>query len=388
MNTAARAFTPDPEGDIICHCAAVSQDDLTLAYRRLAQGDRTLGALCRSTGAGLTCGGCVARIGDILGRDTMVAARLTAKEALDDTHFALTFTPHFARHRNDGGVAQDALFAFRMGAQVHRRTFTLVDQDPVTGSVQIVIKREPNGLVSRWLADAARIGTAVEVSTPFGGLRDAGTSQPVFLAAGIGITPALSVIQAKQAGQARILWWVRSAQAPGLMAHVRAQAAHAGVNLRVFDTSSSAPRADADLLRASLSPGQDRPHICGPQGFVDKVMNSLDDLRWPTGDRHVASFVYTPGQGAKARTEPRHREISFEPLRDAIRTPSFHLRPAEGIAARMREARAFLHQFYHEIGADEPMQARLDHIAGELRRTGTYHQTEAELGFGARLAWR
>nr|WP_245916756.1 (2Fe-2S)-binding protein [Nocardioides gansuensis] len=49
--------TSAPESPVIvCHCAVVSDRDVHTA---VAQGARTVGAVCRSTGAAQDCGSCI-----------------------------------------------------------------------------------------------------------------------------------------------------------------------------------------------------------------------------------------------------------------------------------------------------------------------------------------
>lgn len=53
------------------------------------------------------------------------------------------------------------------------------------------------------------------------------------------------------------------------------------------------------------------------------------------------------------------------------------------------EAEDFLRLFHHEAGMDESsLHERLDRVRAEIRETGTYRHTTAELEFGARVAWR
>jgi bacterioferritin-associated ferredoxin len=48
---------------IICHCGVVSDRDVTAAVR---DGHRTLTEVCRATGAGQNCGGCVFSVKRVL----------------------------------------------------------------------------------------------------------------------------------------------------------------------------------------------------------------------------------------------------------------------------------------------------------------------------------
>ena len=50
---------------IVCHCAVVSDRDVVAAA---AQTGCSLAAVCRATGAGQSCGGCVPTVRDLLCR--------------------------------------------------------------------------------------------------------------------------------------------------------------------------------------------------------------------------------------------------------------------------------------------------------------------------------
>jgi nitric-oxide synthase, bacterial len=51
-------------------------------------------------------------------------------------------------------------------------------------------------------------------------------------------------------------------------------------------------------------------------------------------------------------------------------------------------AHAFLEQFHAETSPAYPLRRRLRRVRAEIERTGTYVHTEAEVEFGARVAWR
>src|SRR5689334_7644731 len=57
-------------------------------------------------------------------------------------------------------------------------------------------------------------------------------------------------------------------------------------------------------------------------------------------------------------------------------------------AAPARKASTFLEQFHAETNPPYPLRRRLRRVRAEIDRTGTYVHTEAEMEFGARVAWR
>jgi nitric-oxide synthase len=57
-------------------------------------------------------------------------------------------------------------------------------------------------------------------------------------------------------------------------------------------------------------------------------------------------------------------------------------------AVDIDEARDFLEMFHAETSPPSDLEARWDEIKTQLAERGSYHQTGAELQFGARVAWR
>ncbi len=57
-------------------------------------------------------------------------------------------------------------------------------------------------------------------------------------------------------------------------------------------------------------------------------------------------------------------------------------------AVDLAAAAEFLEQFHAEIAPGLSLRRRLRQVKAEIERTGTYVQTEAEVVFGARVAWR
>jgi bacterioferritin-associated ferredoxin len=56
----------------VCHCAVVTDQDV---LESLANGSRCLADVCRDTGAGRSCGGCVDTLRGLVGRPAAVPPR-------------------------------------------------------------------------------------------------------------------------------------------------------------------------------------------------------------------------------------------------------------------------------------------------------------------------
>src|SRR5215470_12643319 len=76
-----------------------------------------------------------------------------------------------------------------------RRSYTIASSPTWRDRIEVTIKREPHGLVSRWLHDELKVGDEVEMEAPNGTfVFDGRQSQSIVLVgAGVGITPLMSV---------------------------------------------------------------------------------------------------------------------------------------------------------------------------------------------------
>ncbi len=62
--------------------------------------------------------------------------------------------------------------------------------------------------------------------------------------------------------------------------------------------------------------------------------------------------------------------------------------PAESQAGTASEAVEFLRQLRAERGEHGPAEDRINEVRAQIEATGTYWQTEDELVWGAKIAWR
>lgn len=147
--------------------------------------------------------------------------------------------------------------------------------------LSITVKQVDGGKLSQHLCRQAQVGDALEIGAAFGDMTT--PSGPcLFLAAGSGITPLMSLTRAlDQAGLAQdltLVYWARTRAELCFVAELRALAArqpHFKVHFVLTQETQRlngehAERLNAELL-ATLVPdlAQRRVHACGPAGFVD-----------------------------------------------------------------------------------------------------------------------
>ncbi len=99
--------------------------------------------------------------------------------------------------------------------------------------------------------------------------------------------------------------------------------------------------------------------------------------------------MIVPVAGAGVEFGEREAEVPTASMRvtDIPRSPPGA--GSRGHSVDVAEAEDFLRLFHDETGGgEERLRERLEQVRAEIRETGTYRHTTAEVEFGARVAWR
>ena len=186
------------------------------------------------------------------------------------------------------------------------RSYSL-SNSPGEDRYRISVKREPNGLVSRLLHDAAEPGAMIESRRPAGEFTLTGGTEPVVLvSAGIGITPLLSLLhQLATEGGRRPVWFVHGARDgdhhPFQDEVAKLAAARSGITVKTFYSKPTAAdviaqrfdgesRLSARTLVDIGVPPNARFYLCGPAGFLSDLQTGLADQGVSEDRVHVESF--------------------------------------------------------------------------------------------------
>ncbi|CAM2144603.1 Pyridoxamine 5'-phosphate oxidase-like FMN-binding protein [Pararobbsia alpina] len=189
------------------------------------------------------------------------------------------------------------------------RTYTL-STAPSDDAYRISVKRE--GAVSTYLHDAVHVGDLIEARAPAGQFTiDALESRPaVLLAAGVGITPMLSMLrhivyEGLRKRKIRPTWFFHSARLKTERAFAREvaeTAARAQGKVHVIrllsDTRDALLGQDYDLegridiaaLRATLPFDDYDFYLCGPGAFMQSVYDGLRALNIADARIHAEAF--------------------------------------------------------------------------------------------------
>jgi ferredoxin-NADP reductase/ferredoxin len=249
------------------------------------------------------------------------------------------------------------------------------------------VKREPEGVVSRFIHSRLRPGAIVDMAAPRGHFTLNVAETPVLLlSAGIGATPLLSMLHALvQAGSTREVWWLHGARNStehafaaevrallDLLPHARSRLFYSvpAASDRMGVDYTDRGRMGADVVADLDVPGDADAYVCGPAGFMTDVTSALTRLGVDPARLHTEVFgagaAITPGIAARPGSPPH------PPVGDPGRGPEVTFARV-GLTVRWRDDFASLLELAE--ACDVPARWSC--------RTGVCHTCEAGLLGGA-----
>lgn len=186
-----------------------------------------------------------------------------------------------------------------------KRSYTIVSSPTWHDRIEITVKRENHGLVSRWLHDELRIGDEVEIEAPSGNFVFIGkeADSVVLIGGGVGITPLMSAVRYLVAtnwpGKMHLILGFRSPRDlifRDELAELQARNSNLGVTITMSNPqdepwSGRVGRIDAALLAATVPDlARHRVHVCGPPSMMDAVKAALISLGVPKTQIKTEAF--------------------------------------------------------------------------------------------------
>jgi len=186
-----------------------------------------------------------------------------------------------------------------------KRSYTIASTPTWRDRIEITVKREAQGLVSRWLHDELQVGDEVEIEAPNGTFIFTGeqADSVVLIGAGVGITPMMSVTRyLTDTGWSGRVWLILGFRAPRDFIFRKEledlKARNAGLNVTVAiskpgDDAWSGIRGhiDAALLASTVQDiASRRAHVCGPPSMMDAVKTALLGLGAPETQVRTEAF--------------------------------------------------------------------------------------------------
>ena len=216
----------------------------------------------------------------------------------------------------------------RTGDKVVKRSYTIASSPTVHGYVEISIKREEQGLVSRHLHDTVAEGDSLEVSAPMGKFTFTGKEAPsiVLIGGGVGITPLMSVVRyltdTGWGGQITLLFVCRDMHEFVFHEELEVrQRRHANLNVVVTMSrekhkswKGARGRLTKELIAESVADiTAQRIHVCGPGPMMAAVKSALAELGVPSANIKTEAFGPTKAKtAAPVATEPDSPEAPVE----------------------------------------------------------------------------
>jgi ferredoxin-NADP reductase/Fe-S-cluster-containing hydrogenase component 2 len=170
-----------------------------------------------------------------------------------------------------------------------RRSYTMASTPTWRDRIEITVKRESHGLVSRFLHDEMRVGDDVKVEAPNGtfSFNGAQADRVALIGAGVGITPMMSaaryLAETGWPGKVSLILGFRAPRDFIFREEVEALRAR-NPNLSVTVTMSNPGsetwagrrgHIDAGLLASVEDIARRRVHVCGPPPMMDAVKAAL-----------------------------------------------------------------------------------------------------------------
>jgi ferredoxin-NADP reductase len=289
---------------IVCRCTGVTRGVLNEA---VTNGCDTVEKLAQRTGASRVCGTCAPLLAEIVGRSDMDPADLISILPVTAAVKSFHFLP-----RQDGVheslPGQHIRIESLIDGRWVQRSYTLTSPAAQQDHYEITVKRETNGLFSRWLHDRITRECAVRVSRPLGDfyLPLDFRNPVVFFAGGIGITPALAMVRSMEqlTGVPAIhVDYSALTRDEFAYAHELTEAAEheqkLHVNLRATGQQGMLDQKDVDQLVQRYPDASF--YICGPKPYEDSVHNFLA-ARGIGGERIRIEHFAPPGGSITAIT--------------------------------------------------------------------------------------
>lgn len=191
------------------------------------------------------------------------------------------------------------------------RCYSLSSSPGIDEHLKVTVKRTAGGRASNWLCDNARAGLVLESLCPAGTftMRDA-TSAPVFVAAGSGITPIMSMIRTVLATSAQdvgLVYANRVRDSVIFDAELAALQSEHGSRLTVLhwiEAESGLPTADGLRALLPVASAGAAAYLCGPAAFMDVAAAALCAIGLAREDIHREIFVSLSTNAFAAAAQP------------------------------------------------------------------------------------
>jgi ferredoxin-NADP reductase/DMSO/TMAO reductase YedYZ heme-binding membrane subunit len=216
--------------------------------------------------------------------------------------------------------------------QTVRRSYTIASPPSRAVYCEITVKREANGLASRYLHDVVREGMSLAVAAPAGRFTFTGAEagRIVLIGGGVGITPLMAKIRELTdrgwPGSVRLIYSVRTPADLIFREELRfLNTRYPNLEITLTCTrgadetwSGERGRIDAALLRRLIPDwAGTRIHLCGPTEMTAPLIETLKGFGIPAAQIKDEAFASpsrvtsSPGIASRPLAEPFDGEVRF-----------------------------------------------------------------------------
>jgi ferredoxin-NADP reductase len=207
--------------------------------------------------------------------------------------------------------------AFGIGGARMNRSYSISSSPTQREYLELTVRREPRGAVSRHLHDLLKVGDQIEAGGPVGRFTFTGTEADsiVLIAGGVGVTPMMSITRyLTERAWAGDIFLIYTCRTPTDFIFAEDVAALQRLNpkLHVAVTISSAEGTDwrgprgriskALLMQTVPDLASRRIHLCGPPPLMDAIKAILTELGVPADHVKTELFGATKPSSAVVRT--------------------------------------------------------------------------------------
>ena len=222
--------------------------------------------------------------------------------------------------------------AFGIGGARMNRSYSISSSPTQRDHVELTVRREPRGAVSRHMIDLLKVGDLIEAGGPVGKFTFTGTEADsiVLIAAGVGITPMISITRyLTERSWSGDIFFNYTCRNPTdfIFANEVATLQRLNPKLHVAVTISQAEGTDWKGARGRISKewltqtvpdlASRRVHLCGPPSMMDLIKAILTELGVPSDRVKTEAFGATkpapaaPGTTAKPAAPATGPVVTF-----------------------------------------------------------------------------
>lgn len=233
------------------------------------------------------------RIGEIL-NETPSVKTFRLLPASSENLLPFTFTP-----------GQFLNVAFWIGGARMNRSYSISSSPTKREHIDLTVRREPRGAVSRHIDDLLKVGDQIEAGGPIGRFTFTGAEADsiVLIAGGVGITPMMSITRylTERSWPGEIfLFYACRAPEDFIFGREIAALQRANPKLKLIVTMSGAEGTDWQGPRGRLTKelliqsvpdiARRRIHLCGPPAMMEATKAILTELGVPSDQVKTESF--------------------------------------------------------------------------------------------------